>query len=192
MPKAGALPLTDDLWPGRIIKAFKAAGGPPKCLAPATFPQPGPMPTSCPARAAALAVLAAGCAPVGLLRASTGEQPVTGQLAPIRVDIGEVRKVAADAAVQVRRCYRSPKVARAARSIVTSLRVRYAEDGTVIGLPEVVGQTGLTPQNRFYAPQMVEAARLAVLRCSPIALPHILYNGGWNELDFTFSPRALA
>lgn len=172
-------------------RPFKASASAPKYLDHLTIIHRQMKTTSIP-RAAALALLAAACAPSALSGGSGTSQAVTGQLAPIRIHVSEVRKVAADAAVQVRRCYRSPRVPRAGRAIVTQLRVRYNEDGTVIGMPEVVGQLGLTPENRFYAPQMVEAARFAVLRCSPIALPRTLWNGGWNELDFTFSPRALA
>ena len=36
---------------------------------------------------------------------------------------------------------------------------------------------------------MADAARRAVLRCSPITgLPPELYDGGWDDFDFRFKP----
>jgi hypothetical protein len=96
------------------------------------------------------------------------------------------------AAEQVKRCYRAPRVASAGKQIATRLRVRFAPDGSLAGLPSVVGQTGVTAVNRAYASRMAEAASLAVIRCAPLHLPPELYESGWDELDLTFSPRRLA
>jgi hypothetical protein len=83
-------------------------------------------------------------------------------------------------------------VAWAGKQIVTRLRVRFAPDGSLAGVPAVVGQTGVTPVNRPYASRMAEAASLAVIRCAPLRLPADLYESGWDELDLTFSPQRLA
>jgi len=96
------------------------------------------------------------------------------------------------AANQVKRCYRHPKVIRAARMIATTLRVRYAGDGRLIGLPQVARQSGVTPENAAQAGRMAEAASLAVLRCQPISLPADLHGNGWDEFELTFSPGGAA
>ena len=104
----------------------------------------------------------------------------------------EVRSVAAEAARQVRRCYRSPVVPTPARRIVTRLRVRFLPDGNVAGLPALVFQQNVTAETAPWAGRMAEAATGAVIRCAPYRLPAGLYRGGWDELDLTFSPRLLA
>ena len=111
--------------------------------------------------------------------------------APDRPDPQLVSRVISDAAAQVRRCYRTPRVTRPARQIATRLRVRLAPDGTVRAEPEVIAQHGVTPANQLFAPQMAEAAIQSVLRCAPLVLPPELYDVGWNEFDLTFSPGAM-
>ena len=111
---------------------------------------------------------------------------------PQRADALAVHAAIRAAADQVKRCYRSPKVASAGKQISTRLRVRLAPDGTLAGLPELVAQSGVTPLNQPYAPRMAEAASLAVIRCAPLRLPAELYRTGWSEMDLTFSPRAMA
>lgn len=105
-----------------------------------------------------------------------------------RVAPALVAKVTADAAAQVKRCYRAPKVFGAGRRISTRLAVRYAPDGSVVGLPMVVSQSGVTPENQIFAGAMAEAAIASVVRCSPLHLPPELYQMGWNNFELTFSP----
>jgi len=99
-----------------------------------------------------------------------------------------VARVTADAAAQVKRCYRSPKVMGAGRRIATKLAVRYAPDGSVIGLPMVLSQSGVTSENAMFADAMAQAAIESVVRCSPLHLPPELYAFGWNAFELTFSP----
>lgn len=106
-----------------------------------------------------------------------------------------VAQVTASAADQVRRCYRSPRLSREARSakqIVTRLRVRYLPDGQLADYPLLLSQANITASNRAHAPAMAEAAMVAVVRCSPLVLPPNLYHAGWDEFDLTFSPRVFA
>jgi hypothetical protein len=109
---------------------------------------------------------------------------------------GPDRRLVADAiasaARQVQRCYRTPRIPREGRQITIVLKVRYSGDGMLVGLPELVDQRGVSPTNQFYARQMTEAATLAVIRCSPVSLPPELHAGGWEEIELTFSPRAVA
>jgi hypothetical protein len=101
-------------------------------------------------------------------------------------------RAVAEAAAQVRRCYREPAVPTAARRIVTHLRVRYGADGALIGLPSLVSQQGVSAANQPYAERMAEAASLAVIRCSPLRLPAELHHGGWDEFDLIFTHAMLA
>ena len=95
-------------------------------------------------------------------------------------------------AEQVRRCYRAPRVPSVGRGIVTRLLVRYGADGMLVGLPLLVSQQGVTPDSRPYAGRMTEAARAAVIRCSPIRLPPALRNRRVSDFYLTFSPRRRA
>jgi hypothetical protein len=96
----------------------------------------------------------------------------------------------AEAARQVQRCYRSPRVASDGRQIVTRLHVRLNAEGHIAGLPKVVLQDGVTPANQAFARRMAEAAIAAVVRCAPIRLPGSFHREGLTEFDLTFSPLA--
>lgn len=96
------------------------------------------------------------------------------------------------AAQQVRRCYRGPRIASSGRQIITRVRVRIDPEGTISGLPAVIGQEGVNPTNRAYAAQMAEAAIESVLRCAPLRLPAEAHRGVGLTIDLTFSPSASA
>jgi hypothetical protein len=102
--------------------------------------------------------------------------------------------VAASAAVaeQVRRCYRRPRVPSAGRNIVTRLFARYTADGQLVGLPLLVSQQGLNPETAPYASRMAEAAKLAVVRCSPVRLPPESGRKLGSDFLLTFSTRLSA
>jgi hypothetical protein len=101
-------------------------------------------------------------------------------------------RVSAEVAEQVRRCYRAPRVPSSGRGIVTRLLVRYTADGTLVGLPLLVWQQGITPATQPYAVRMTEAATLAVIRCSPVRLPPETGERRGSEFFLTFSPRRSA
>jgi hypothetical protein len=67
--------------------------------------------------------------------------------------------------------------------------VSYAPDGTLVGVPTLISQQGVTPESRPYAGRMAEAAKLAVLRCSPVRLPPEAGQGRGSDFFLTFSPR---
>jgi hypothetical protein len=106
-------------------------------------------------------------------------------------DPATVRKLFASAADQVQRCYRRPRVASEAKQIVTRLRARYSADGQLAGVPEVVWQRSVDPSAERFAHVIAEAASLAVIRCTPLRLPPEAHAGGWEEIEYTFSPVAL-
>ena len=97
-----------------------------------------------------------------------------------------------EAARQVRRCYRAPRVATLGRRISTQLRVRIAPDGAISGLPTIVSQSGVDATNQAYADRMAQAAIESVLRCAPLVLPPEAYRGVAIVLDLTFSPTLQA
>ena len=110
-------------------------------------------------------------------------------VAPVR-DPGPDDAALASAASQVSRCYRSPRIPRDGRQIVTRLRVRLTSDGQIAGLPAVVEQVGITPAGRAYAGRMAQAAIEAVLRCAPLRFPAAFLEPSGVEFDLTFSPLA--
>jgi hypothetical protein len=95
------------------------------------------------------------------------------------------------AASQIKRCYRHPRIPSAGKRIATRLRLHFSPDGSLTEVPIVIGQEGVTADNRAFAGRMAEAASQAVLRCAPVKLPPELYAGGWDEMDLTFSPAML-
>ena len=103
----------------------------------------------------------------------------------------QMRGLAAAIAAQVKPCYVIPSGGADAASIVTIMRLRFNRDGSVSGTPSVTDHQGVTGTNQSYVRQMDDAAILAVLRCSPLKLPSELYEGGWEDIEFTFSPRAM-
>jgi hypothetical protein len=98
------------------------------------------------------------------------------------------RRASAEVAGQIRRCYREPRIPSVGRSIVTRLLVRYGSDGMLVGLPVLIAQEGTRPNNLPYAGKMAEAAKLAVIRCSPVRLSPELRERGGSEFYLTFSP----
>ena len=126
-----------------------------------------------------LALLMCGCATLAGCAGATHSQQLSRAL---------TAKITQEAATQVRRCYRAPKVIGDGRRITTRLQVRYAPDGSIIGLPTIISQSGITPENRMFADDMAEAAIESVVRCSPLHLPPELYQMGWNSFELTFSP----
>lgn len=92
---------------------------------------------------------------------------------------------------QVKPCYVIPTGGEDSDSIQTVLRLRFRQDGAIATPPTVAEQSGITSSNRGYAKQMADAARRAVLRCAPLKLPPDLYEGGWEDIEFVFNPRAM-
>jgi hypothetical protein len=120
--------------------------------------------------------LPAGCAAAAPPTAQAAEAPAAAL----------VDEAVASAAAQIRPCYRQPRIPAAALSIVTWLQVRYDPNGRIDGW-RVIGQEGITPENRAYAEIMARAATRAVIACSPIRLPLALHQGGWDEFELAFA-----
>ncbi len=74
-------------------------------------------------------------------------------------------------------------------SIVTTLRVKAAKSGEIIGRPTMVKQTG--SGNAGYKRAARDAAIRAVMNpsCSLKGLPAELYAGGWEDFTLNFDPK---
>jgi hypothetical protein len=121
----------------------------------------------------------------GVIGASAGK----GETARAPISGAAMNGLAAAIKRQVQPCYELGGLSgTSAMQIVTTLRLRYNKDGSVAGNPQLVEQTGISDGNRAYAQQIAEVARRAVLRCSPVHLPAELYEGGWDDLNFRFTP----
>ncbi len=121
----------------------------------------------------------------GVIGASAGK----GETARAPISGPAMNGLAAAIKRQVQPCYELGGLGGTpAMQIVTTLRLRYNPDGSVAGNPQIVEQTGINAANRAYAQQIAEVARRAVLRCAPVHLPAELYEGGWDDLNFRFTP----
>jgi len=136
------------------------------------------------AQVAAWLLLTGGCASLPLQN-QQAQHPQQAR------DAATVNRLTQQAADQVRRCYRGPRVTSAAKQIVTRLRARYSADGQLAGLPQIVWQRSVTPAAEPFAHLIAEAATLAIIRCAPLRLPPEAHAGGWDEIDYTFSPVAV-
>jgi hypothetical protein len=100
---------------------------------------------------------------------ATLEQAIRGQIAP---------------------CWNPPIGGEDVRSMTVLLRIQLNKGGAVIGVPEVLDQTGVTPGNQAYARAFAESARRAVIRCSPLELP-AEYFDAWKLFELNFDPSKM-
>lgn len=126
------------------------------------------------------------------LKGVLGKSPGKGERARAAVSGAALNGLAAAIKRQIQPCYDLGGLGGTpAMQIVTVLQLRFNEDGSVAGTPQVVEQTGISSENRSYARQMVEVSRRAVLRCAPLKLPAELYAGGWENITMGFIPGQL-
>lgn len=91
---------------------------------------------------------------------------------------------------QIAPCWNPPIGGADVQGMTVVLKIRLNRDGTVLGQPEFISQTGATAGNQAYARAFVETARRAVLRCAPLDLPDDLYSY-WREFELNFDPRLM-
>jgi hypothetical protein len=91
---------------------------------------------------------------------------------------------------QIFLCWNPPIGGADVRDMTVVLRADYAKDGTIIGLPKLVSQTGATAANADYARAFADTAKRAMLRCSPLKLPPKLYDN-WKTIELNFDPKSL-
>jgi hypothetical protein len=91
---------------------------------------------------------------------------------------------------QVAPCWNPPIGGEDVRNMTVLLRIQLDKGGAVIGVPEVLDQTGVTPGNQAYARAFAESARRAVIRCAPLKLP-AEYFDAWKLFELNFDPSKM-
>jgi hypothetical protein len=75
-----------------------------------------------------------------------------------------------------------------AEQLVTLVRVRLARDGSLVGDPQVVSQSGETPANAAQKARHAEQAIRAVRLAAPFDLPEEYYSA-WQTVTSRFDRR---
>lgn len=91
---------------------------------------------------------------------------------------------------QIAPCWNPPIGGEDVRNMTVLLRIQLNKGGAVVGVPEVLGQTGVTPGNQSYARAFAESARRAVIRCAPLELPDEYYDA-WKLFELNFDPSKM-
>lgn len=107
-----------------------------------------------------------------------------------RVDARATASLQAAIRAQVAPCWNPPIGGADVKKMTVVLRIGVAKDGSVLGRPEVLSQTGVTGQNGDYARAFAETARRAVLRCAPLKLPADMYDA-WKTFELNFDPSEM-
>jgi outer membrane biosynthesis protein TonB len=92
---------------------------------------------------------------------------------------------------QVAPCWNPPIGGADAKKMTVLLHLDINRDGSIVGRPGVVSQTGVTGGNADYARAFAETARRAVLRCAPLKLPPELYDQ-WKAVEINFDPSEMS
>jgi outer membrane biosynthesis protein TonB len=117
------------------------------------------------------------------LKGIESEAPAPRTSATPAATLGPAQKSALDAEIrrQLKPHWKAPTGADA-DSLRTELRVQLSKDGAVIGTPQVIRQTGITPSNKAQAALHAEQAIKAVRLASPFKLPPQFYEQ-WKILE---------
>lgn len=108
--------------------------------------------------------------------------------APAQISAQAAAGLAQAIRAQVQPCWNPPAGGADVARLVTTLRINFRKDGSVVGQPQVTAQAGVSASNQAYARQHAEAAKRAVLRCQPLQLPADLYDY-WKDIEFNFDAR---
>ena len=107
-----------------------------------------------------------------------------------RVDARATASLAAAIRAQVAPCWNPPIGGADVRKMTVVLGIALARDGSVIGRPTVVSQTGATAGNSGYAKAFADTAVRAVLRCAPLKLPPEMFDA-WKAFELNFDPSEM-
>lgn len=118
--------------------------------------------------------------------ATPSAKPSAGTPAAV---IGPAQKAALDAEIrrQLKPYWKSPTGADV-EQLRTTVDVRLARDGSIIGDPQVVDTLGVTPSNQGQVRLHRELAVKAIRLAAPFTLPADLY-AGWKSLRISFDKR---
>jgi periplasmic protein TonB len=75
-----------------------------------------------------------------------------------------------------------------ADQLVTIVRFRLARNGALVGAPEVIGQSGVTPSNAPQKDRHAEQAIRAIRLAAPFDLPEEYYSA-WQTVTSRFDRR---
>ena len=107
-----------------------------------------------------------------------------------RLDARATASLEAAIRSQIAPCWNPPIGGADVKKMTVVLRIELQRDGSVIGRPTVVSQTGATAGNADYARAFAETARRAVLRCSPLKLPPEMFEA-WKSFELNFDPSEM-
>lgn len=107
-----------------------------------------------------------------------------------RIDAKATASLEAAIRAQIAPCWNPPIGGADVKKMTVVLHIELAKDGSVIGRPSVVSQSGATAGNADYARAFAETARRAVLRCAPIKLPADMYDA-WKAFELNFDPSEM-
>ncbi|MGB7406154.1 MAG: hypothetical protein WA906_10715 [Pacificimonas sp.] len=110
---------------------------------------------------------------------------------PTRAQLSSVQQATLAGAIRERvyKCWDPNAGGPDADKIVTTLRVKAAKSGEIVGRPSLVRQTGNAATG--YKRAARDAAIRAVMNpaCSLEGLPADLYEGGWEDFTLNFDPK---
>jgi outer membrane biosynthesis protein TonB len=185
-PAEPAPPVPEDAVPPPEIKPEPKPGPPKKAQAKTVEAKPLDM--SSLSNLIDKALPKAKSKPLDTSKLATSIEAATPKAATIDPRTAATLKEAIRA--QIFLCWNPPIGGADVREMTVVLRADYAKDGTIIGLPKLVSQTGATAGNADYARVFADTARRAMLKCSPIKLPPKLYDF-WKTIELNFDPRTL-
>lgn len=107
-----------------------------------------------------------------------------------RLDARATASLAAAIRAQIAPCWNPPIGGTDVKKMTVVLGIQLGRDGSVIGQPRVIGQTGTTAGNAGYAKAFADTAVRAVLRCAPLKLPADMFDA-WKSFELNFDPSEL-
>ena len=107
-----------------------------------------------------------------------------------KLDSRATASLAAAIRAQIAPCWNPPIGGSGVGKMTVVLGIQLAQDGSVIGRPTVLGQTGATSGNAGYAKAFADTAVRAVLRCAPLKLPADMFDA-WKSFELNFDPSEM-
>lgn len=107
-----------------------------------------------------------------------------------KLDVRATASLAAAIRAQIAPCWNPPIGGADVRKMTVVLGIQLAKDGSVIGRPTVLSQTGATSGNSGYAKAFADTAVRAVLRCAPLKLPADMFEA-WKNFELNFDPSEM-
>ena len=106
-----------------------------------------------------------------------------------RLDARATASLAAAIRAQIAPCWNPPIGGAGVGKMTVLLGIQLGKDGSVLGRPTVLGQTG-GAGNAGYAKAFADTAVRAVLRCAPLKLPADQFEA-WKAFELNFDPSEM-